>query len=144
MICLGTMVILVRWSHCLQINSWWQHLRVLQAEYRSASFIFPWGSLGRGSALSWNFFTEIMIIYCILEMNEHEHKRLIWRLKHNRFLLLFKEMSYSLRCSMRHKLVVYKVLINVFMASSMFPCLYLNKIFEPILILLQFLKVPIL
>ncbi len=36
---------------------------------------------------------------------------------------------------MRHKLVGFKVLINVFMASSMFPCLYLNKIFEPILIL---------
>ncbi len=90
------------------------------------------------------FYMQIMIIYCILEMNEHEHKRLIWRLKHNRFLALFKEMSYSLRCSMRHKLVVYKVLINVLMASSMFPCLYLNNIFEPILILLQFLKVPIL
>ncbi len=44
---------------------------------------------------------------------------------------------------MRHKLVGYKVLINVFMASLIFPCLYLNKIFEPILILLQFLKVPI-
>ncbi len=44
---------------------------------------------------------------------------------------------------MRHKLVGYKVLINVFMASSMFPCLNL-KIFEPILILLPFLNVPIL
>ncbi len=30
------------------------------------------------------------------------------------------------------------------MASSMFPCLYLNKKNEPILILFQFLKVPIL
>ncbi len=38
----------------------------------------------------------------------------------------------------------HKVQINVFMRSSMFPCLYLNKIFEHILILLQFLKASIL
>ncbi len=80
---------------------------------------------------------QMMIIYCILEMEKHEHKRLILRFAQQFFVV-------ELRCSMRHKLVGYKVLINVFMAGSMFSCLYLNKIFEPILILLQFLKVPIL
>ncbi len=80
-----------------------------------------------------------MIIYCIIEMNEHEHK--ILRFKAQPFVCC----CLKLCCSMRHKLVCYKVLIKCFfIASSMVPCLYLNKIFEPILILLQFLKVPIL
>ncbi len=46
---------------------------------------------------------------------------------------------------MLHKLVGYKVLIKCFHGKlnvSLFS-LYLNKIVEPILILLQFLKVPI-
>ncbi len=82
---------------------------------------------------------QMMIIYCILEIDKHEHKRLILRFKPHVFCCCLK-----IRCSSCHKLVGYKVLINVFMASSMFPCLYLNTIFEPILILLQFSKASIL
>ncbi len=48
-------------------------------------------------------------MYCILQMDKHEHKRLIYVLKHNSFLL-----RDELRCSMRHKLVGYKVLIKCF------------------------------
>ncbi len=37
---------------------------------------------------------QMMIIYCILEMDKHEHKRLILHFEAQPFLLLFKEMSY--------------------------------------------------
>ncbi len=59
-------------------------------------------------------FNAQIIIYCILEMDKHEHKRLILHFKAHVFLLLFKEMSYSLRCSLCHKRVGYKVLIKCF------------------------------
>ncbi len=81
-----------------------------------------------------------MIISCILERDKHEHKQTILRFKTQPILLLFKRIS----CSMCHKFVGYKVQINVFMRISMCPCLYLNKIFEHVLIILQFLKGPIL
>ncbi len=64
---------------------------------------------------------QIMIIYYILETDKHEHKRLILHFKAQPFFFIFKEMSYSLRSSMRHNLVGYKVLINIFMATGSVP-----------------------
>ncbi len=45
------------------------------------------------------FFTQIMIIYCILEIDEHEHERLILRFKPQPFFLLFKEIQRHLSYS---------------------------------------------
>ncbi len=39
------------------------------------------------------FYTQIMIICCILERDKHEHKWRILHFKAQPFLLLFKEMS---------------------------------------------------
>ncbi len=39
------------------------------------------------------FYTQIMIICCILERDKHEHKWMILHFKAQPFVLLFKEMS---------------------------------------------------
>ncbi len=71
------MVILLRWSHGLQINSWWQHFRVLQAEQR---FIHISLRIGRPRiSTKLGFYSQIIIIYCILEIDKHEPKQLILR-----------------------------------------------------------------
>ncbi len=127
-------------GHFSQMKSLFTN-KLLMTAHPGSSFIFTWGSAGRKSALNLGFYTQIMIICCILERDKHEHKWMILHFKAQPFLLLYKKM---LSLSMCHKLVGYKVQINVFMRSSMFPCLYLNKIFEHILILLQFLKASIL
>ncbi len=80
------MVILIRWSHCLQINSWWQHLRVLQAEQR---FIHISLRIGRHwISTKLGFYTQMMIICCILERDKYEHKRMILSFKAQPFFVV--------------------------------------------------------
>ncbi len=80
------MDIFVRWFHCLQINSWWQHLQVLQAEYR---FIHISLRIGRPRiSTKLGFYTQMMTISGILQMDKHEHERLIWRFKAQPFFVV--------------------------------------------------------
>ncbi len=83
------MVILVRWSHCLQL--------FMTAPPRIST--------------KFGFYTQMLIIYCILEIDKHERKRVILRFKAQPFFVV---VQLKIRYSMRHKLVGYKVLMKCF------------------------------
>ncbi len=57
------------------------------------------------------FYTQMLIIYSILEIDKHEHKRLILRFKAQPFFVV---VQLKIRCSVHHKLVGYKVLMKCF------------------------------